>query len=93
MNRLKHYRELKGLSQAELAKKARISQPQIARMEHEPDHLYYRKMSGIYARRLAAVLNVPVFELTRSLDALVEGMSEREILRIARMIEASKDER
>ena len=93
MNRLKHFRELRGLTQQQLAKRARISQPQIVRMEHEPDHKYYRKMSGVYARRLAAVLQVSVFDLSRSLDALVDGKSEREVLRIARMIEAMDEDR
>lgn len=90
MNKLKHYRELRGLTQEQLGKLSRISQPQIARMEHDPDHKYYRQMSGVYARRLAAVLRVGVFELSGSLDALVEDMSEREIGRIAKMIEAFK---
>jgi predicted transcriptional regulator len=49
MNKLRHYRELREMTQTELAKRAKISQPMIARMEHEPDHPSYRGMSGEHA--------------------------------------------
>jgi transcriptional regulator with XRE-family HTH domain len=89
-NKLKQYRELAGLTQQELANRAKVSQEMISRMEQPEHSKTYRGMSGEFARRLAAVLRVGVFELSGSLDAAADGLPAREIQRLGRWIEDLK---
>lgn len=56
---VKELREVKGLTQVELAKKAQITQPYLARLEAGDR----KNPSLVVLRRLAKALGVPVTEL------------------------------
>jgi transcriptional regulator with XRE-family HTH domain len=58
MNRLKRYRLRAGLSQAQLAKAAGTSQPQIRRLESDQ-----RELTLLWAEKLAQPLNISPFHL------------------------------
>lgn len=92
MNRLVHLRKKAGLSQAELARRAGTAQPNVARAELHPDNPHYRKISPQLYKPLAKALGVSVYELTGSLDAMTDGLSEKQKTRIARTIETLIDE-
>lgn len=76
MNPLRAFREKAGLSQQQLADLAGTSQPQILRLEKEPDEAEYREMTATWALRLAPHLGIQPLQLfpqllTGSLDALL----------------------
>jgi transcriptional regulator with XRE-family HTH domain len=84
MNPLRAFREKAGLSQQQLAEKAGTSQPQIVRLEKEPDEDDYREMTVSWALRLAPPLGITPIELfpqlleslrSDSIDALLVGVS------------------
>jgi transcriptional regulator with XRE-family HTH domain len=82
MNPLRTFREKAGLSQQQLADKAGTPQPQIVRLEKEPDEDDYREMTVSWALRLAPPLGITPIELfpqlletlrSDSIDALLVG--------------------
>lgn len=92
MNRLVQLRTKARLSQAELARRAGTAQPNIARAELHPDNPNYRKLSKHLHKPVAKALGVSIYELTGSLDAMTDGLSDKEKARIARTIETLIDE-
>ena len=79
MNQIRKHRKAKGLTQRELARKACLSQPQIARLESGQNELTYDTM-----RRIANVLEVEPWQL------LPEDMQPKIMLPIIEEKEMSK---
>ena len=79
MSKLKLFRELRGLSQGELAKAIKTNQARISNWEKEPGQKGYRQIPLKTARDAATVLNCLLTELrpdllsTKSIDLLLEG--------------------
>lgn len=58
MNRLQYYRELKGITQTELAEKSGVEQPEISKAEKG-----VKDLKGSYLVSIARVLDCSVDEL------------------------------